>query len=302
MAQAYPNRPIRLVVPFGAGSTADVLARFIGKSVSESLGQPMVIENRPGAGGIIGAEVVAKSPPDGYTLCLGTVASHSISAAMSSNLPYNLLTDFEPVALLVNAPKIIVVHASVPATTLPEYLDFARRKGRSLYSSAGVGTTTHMMGELLKVRHKVPLEHVPYRAVGQAFTDMVAGQLDMMAYQVPGLLPHIQAGTVRPIAAATAQRIGLMPNLPSVAESLGDTDFDFSAWFGLFAPARTPPEIVRRIADAVTTAMASPELRQQLPAQGLEPLAWGPERFVPFFRAEAARWAEVVRLTGVTMN
>jgi tripartite-type tricarboxylate transporter receptor subunit TctC len=302
-APPFPSRPIRFVVPFGPGSTADFLARSIANSASPILGQPLVVENRPGAGGIIGADIVAKAPADGYTICLGTIASHAVSAAMATSpLPYDLLNDFDALTNLVNAPNIILVNAQVPARTLAEYLDWARQRGRSTFVSGGNGTTSHLVGEVLRVRYNVPLEHVPYRAFGPALTDVLNGTIDMLSYQIPATLPHIASGALRPLAAATATRVSLMPDLPTVAELLRDNDFDFSAWFGSFVPARTPAPVIARLNEAMQAALASPELRNALPAQGLEPLGWGPERFGPFFRAEVPRWREIVRLTGTKMN
>lgn len=299
----FPNRPIRLVVPFGPGSTADFLARTVANAAPATLGQPMVVENRPGAGGIIGADIVAKSPPDGYTIVLGTVASHAVSAAMTTSpLPYDLLNDFDALTALVNAPNIVLINSRIPARTLPEYLDWARRQGRSTFVSGGNGTTSHLVGEVLRVRQCVPLEHVPYRAFGPALTDVLSGTIDMLSYQIPATLPHIASGALRPLAAATRERVGLMADLPTVSELLGDNDFDFSAWFGTFVPARTPRPVIDRLDRAIQAALASPELRNALPAQGLEPLGWGADRFGPFFRAEVPRWANIVRLTGMTMN
>lgn len=298
-AQAFPSRPIRLVVPFGPGSTADIIARHVARAAGDNLGQPIIVENRPGAGGVIGAEVVAKAPPDGYTLCLGTIASHAVSAAMVDRLPYDLLNDFQALTLLVNAPNIIVVHAALPVSSLREYLDFARRQGRSTFISGGLGTTSHLVGEVLRVRQAAPLEHVPYRAFGPALTDFVSGKIDMLSYQVPALVPHIEAGAVRRLAAATGRRLSLMPDLPTVSELLGDADFDFSAWFGTFLPAATPRPIVERLDQAMQAALAAPELRNLLPAQGLEPVGLGPDRFQSFFQAEVPRWSEIVRITGV---
>jgi tripartite-type tricarboxylate transporter receptor subunit TctC len=301
--QGFPNRPIRFVVPFGPGSTADALARIVARQAGENLGQPLVVDNRPGAGGIIGADIVAKSAPDGHTICLGTVASHSVSAAMATDpLPYDLLNDFDPLTNLVNAPNIILVNSRVPATNMQEYLAWARQRGRSTFVSGGNGTTTHLVGEMLRIRHNAPIEHVPYRSFGPALADVLNGTIDMLSYQIPATLPHVASGALRPLAASTRERVALMPNLPTVGEQLGDRDFDFSAWFGTFCPARTPRPVLERLNEAMQAAVNSAELQQALPAQGLEPLGWGPDRFGQFFRAEVPRWAEIVRLTGVRMT
>ncbi|MDB5317334.1 MAG: hypothetical protein JWO24_3178 [Rhodospirillales bacterium] len=299
----FPNRPIRFVVPFGPGSTADALARIVAAQAGERLGQPLIVDNRPGAGGIIGADIVAKAPPDGYTICLGTVASHAVSAAMASEpLPYDLLKDFAPLTNLVNAPNIILVNSRVPATTLPEYLAWARERGRSTFVSGGNGTTSHLVGEMLRIRHNAPLEHVPYRAFGPALADVLNGTIDMLSYQIPATLPHVASGALRLLAASTRERVALLRDLPTVGEQLGDRDFDFSAWFGTFCPARTPRPILEHLNAAMQAAVNSDALRATLPAQGLEPLGWGPDRFGEFFASEVARWAEIVRITGVRMT
>jgi tripartite-type tricarboxylate transporter receptor subunit TctC len=296
-ANEFPDRPIKLVVPFGAGSIADIVARRTSEKAGPILGQTIYIENRPGAGGSIGAAAVATAPPDGYTLCLGTVASHSIAAAIVPRLPYDLLTDFKPVALLVSTWSLIVVNRAVPAQTLAEYLEYARKKGYSHYVSGGVATTTHLIPELIRARYNAPLEHVPAADVGKAFTDVLAGTVDMMCYPALGLQPHIASGGVRPLAVAAQSRVSSLPDVPTVVEALGSNEFDLSSWFGMFAPAKTPAAVVNRLSSAVTTAVLS--IRDDLAKLGAEAQGWGPDRFDPFFRAEIPRWKEIVRVTGV---
>lgn len=295
-ASTYPDRPIRLVVPFGPGSIADIVARRTSAKASETLGQTVYIENRPGAGGSIGASMVAKSAPDGYTLCLGTVASHSIAAATVERLPYDLLTDFEPVALLISTWNLIVVNPKVPANTLPEYLDYARKKGHSLYVTGGIATTTHLLIELIRARHKAPLEHVPSANVANAFNDLLAGNVDMMSYPALALQGHLESGSVRPLAVGAGKRVPALPNVPTVVEALGSEDFALNSWFGMFAPAKTPEPIIAKVSSAFTDAVRSMEA--EMTKLGAEALGWGPDRFGPFFRAEIPRWREVVRVTG----
>jgi tripartite-type tricarboxylate transporter receptor subunit TctC len=292
----YPNRPIRLVVPFGAGSIADIAARKTVDQAGAALGQAVYIENRPGAAGAIGANVVAKAPPDGYTLCLGTVASHSIAAATVANLPYDPLADFTAVACLISTWSLLVVNKDVPAKSLPEYLDYARRKGHSQYVTGGIGTTTHLVVELMRVREKAPLEHVPVANVGNAFTDLVAGRVDMMSYPALALQAHIESGAVRPLAVASDKRVPTLPDVPTIVEMLKSNEYDLKSWFGVFAPANTPKPIIMKVASAFTGAIQSASADMQ--KLGAEPLAWGPEQFDTFFRAELPRWREVVRLTG----
>jgi tripartite-type tricarboxylate transporter receptor subunit TctC len=295
-ADDYPSRPIRLIVPFGAGSVADIVARKVGDKAGIALKQSFVIENRPGAGGSIGAAIVANALPDGYTLCLGTVASHAIAAALET-LPYNLATDFKAVVLLVTTANLIVVNNAVPAKTLPEYLGYARKKGTSLYVSGGVATTTQLLPELIKVRLNVPLQHVPAAKVGDSFNDVIAGRVDMMCYPALGLAPFLASGAVRPLAVAADTPIEALPDVPTVAEALGSKEFDLTPWFGVFAPAKTPDQIVAIVSSAMSTAVLT--MADELEKIGVDARGWQADRFDPFFRAEIPRWAEVVRLTGV---
>jgi tripartite-type tricarboxylate transporter receptor subunit TctC len=292
----FPTRPIRLVVPFGPGSVADIVARKVGEKAGVALKRSFVIENRPGAGGSIGAAAVAKAEPDGYTLCLGTVASHAIIAALEP-LSYNLATDFKAVALLVTTANLIAVNTSVPANTLPEYLDYVRRKGVSLYVSGGVATTTQLLPELIRVRLNVPLQHVPAAKVGDSFNDLLAGRVDMMCYPALGLQPHLSSGLIRPLAVASPNRVKSLPDVPTVAEALGNKDYDLISWFGVFAPAKTPDAIISILSSALSAAVLS--MSDELEKIGVDARGWQADRFDAFFRAEIPRWAEIVRMTGV---
>ena len=295
-AENFPTRPIRLVVPFGAGSIADIVARKVGDKAGVALKQSFVIENRPGAGGSIGANVVAKAQPDGYTLCLGTVASHAIAAALEPLL-YNLATDFKAVVLLVTSANLIAVNSSVPAKTLPEYFDHARKKGGSLYVSGGVATTTQLLPELIRVRLNVPLQHVPAAKVGDSFNDLLAGRVDMMCYPAIGLQPYLESGAVRPLAVASPNRIKSLPDVPTLGEALGSKDYDLVSWFGVFAPAKIPDAIVATLSSALSAAVLS--MSDELEKIGVDARGWEADRFDAFFRAEIPHWAELVRITGV---
>ena len=295
-AESFPTRPIRFIVPFGAGSITDIIARKVGEKAGSTLKQSFVIENHPGAGGAIGAAMVAKAEPDGYTICMGTVASHAIAAALEP-LPYDLATDFKAVTLLVTSANLIVVNASVPAKTLPEYLDYARKKGVSLYVSGGVATTTQLLPELIRVRLNVPLQHVPAAKVGDSFNDLLAGRVDMMCYPAIGLQPYLNSGAVRPLAVASPNRIKALPDVPTVTEALGSKDYDLISWFGVFAPAKTPDATVSILSQALSTAVLS--MSNELNNIGVDARGWDPARFDTFYRAEIPRWAEVVRVTGV---
>jgi tripartite-type tricarboxylate transporter receptor subunit TctC len=297
LADEFPSRSIKLIVPFGAGSVADIVGRKVSDKAGEILKTTFVVENRPGAGGAIGAEAVATSMPDGYTICLGTVASHAIAAAMEK-LPYDPIKDFKPLTLLVTTANLIVVNSTVPAKTLKEYLDYAKTKGVSLYVSGGVATTTQLLPELIRVKLKVPLQHVPAAKVGDSYNDLVAGRVDMMCYPAIGLQPFLTSGAVRPLAVASPSRVKSLPDVPTVSEALGSTDFDLIAWFGSFAPAATPDPIVNTLSSALSTAVLS--MSDDLEKIGVEARGWQTDKFGAFFREDVPRWADVVRLTGVT--
>jgi tripartite-type tricarboxylate transporter receptor subunit TctC len=295
-AQQFPTKPIRLIVPFGAGSTADVIARLIGHSVGADLGQTFVIENKPGAGGTLGAAEVARAPSDGYTLVLGTVASHTVAPLTMRNVSYDPIADFAPITMIADAPSIMVVHPSLPASNLAEFIAYVRQVGNLDYASAGTGTTTHIAGEALKLRAGINLTHVPYKDVGQAITDVVAGHVKMMIYQVPSVKQFIDSGQLRAIAVTTAQRIALMPNVPTIAETY--PGFDFSAWFGIFAPARTPKPILEQLHKAVFKAMNTPELKKQFEIQGLVASGIGPDQFAGVMKAAMPQWKRTIEATG----
>ena len=297
-AQDYPAKPIRLVVPFGAGSTADIIARTIGASLSKDFGQQVVIENKPGAGGTIGAAEVARAAPDGYTLVLGTVASHGTGVLMMQNVNFDPLKDFQAITLIANAPSMIVVHPSLPVRTPQELVAYLNANPGTNFTSAGPGTTAHLAGEFFATRNGVKMAHVPYKAVGQAITDVVAGQVKVMVYQLAGLKGHIDAGALRPIAAVSARRIAALPDLPTVSETLVP-NFDFAPWFGIMAPAGTPRPVIQRLHQAVMKSMDTPQLKTQLDAQGLEAVGMEPDRFAAFMKSDLERWREVIKASGV---
>jgi tripartite-type tricarboxylate transporter receptor subunit TctC len=295
----FPNRPIRIVVPFGAGTSTDIMTRLVAPKMSDELGQPVVVENRAGAGGVVGSEAVAKSPPDGHTLCMGSIASHSVNVSLMPRLPYDVLRDFTPVSLVTNAPNLMVVGPSVPAQNLQEFLAWAKRqRGGASYASAGNGTSSHLAGELLKLRTGAPLEHVPYRSGAQAVTDVVAGQVPMLVYQVTAVLPFVRDGKLRAIASTSARRLEWTPEVPTVVEQ-GVPDFDVSAWHGLFAPAGLPQPVLDRVYGALSKALADPELRPKLVEQGLEPVGMPPAEFRRFLDADIAKWRGLVRAANI---
>lgn len=297
-AQAeWPARPIRMVVPFGAGTSTDIMTRLVSPQMSRGLGQPVVVENRAGAGGVVGSDAVAKAPPDGYMLCMGSIASHSVNMSLMPAIPYDVLRDFTPISLVTTAPNLLVVNPAVPARTLPEFLAWAKTRRGVSYASAGNGTSSHLAGELLKLRSGAPLEHVPYRSGAQAVTDVIAGNVPMTIYQVTAVLPFVRDGTLRALAATSAKRLEWTPEVPTAMEQ-GVEDFDVSAWHGLFAPAGLPGRVRDRIFAALRGALDSPEVRPRLVEQGLEPVGMPPDDFAVFLRADIAKWAEVVRISG----
>lgn len=298
-ADAFPSRPIKLIVPFGPGGTADIIARKVSSHASDQLKQSIVVENRPGAGGSVGAAAVASAPPDGYTICLGTVASHAIAGAMQKQR-YDLATSFRALSILVASSGLIVVNKDVPVKTLPEYLEWARRKGNSPYTSGGVATTTQLLPELIRARLNVPLSHIPASKVGDAFNDLVAGRVDMMCYSAIGLQPYLEAGFVRPVAAASTARIKHLPDLPTVSEVLGSSEYNMPAWFGTFAPAKTPDNVVNVLSSALSSGVIT--ISGELEKIGAEALGWDAQRSDTFFQSEIPRWAEIVRLTGVMVQ
>lgn len=301
LAQAWPAKPIRLIVPFGAGSTADIIARTMGASLSRDLGQQVVVENKPGAGGTIGAAEAARAPADGHTLVLGTVASHGTGVIMMQNVTFDPVRDFAPITLIANAPSMIVVHPSVPAKTPAELVAWLKANPNTSFTSAGPGTTAHLAGESFAAKIGVKMVHVPYKAVGQAITDVVGGQVKVMVYQLAGLKGHIDAGSLRPIAAVSAKRIAALPNVPTIAETIAP-GFDFAPWFGIMAPAGTPRPVIERLHQTIVKAMETPELKKQLDGQGLEAVGMEPERFAEFMKADLQRWREVIAASGVKAN
>ena len=301
-AQTYPSKPIRLIVPFPPGGSADILARAIGQKAGEGLGQPFVVENRPGAGTAIGADALAKSAPDGYAVMIGTVSSHAINPALNPKLPYDPLKDFTPVSLVATIPFAMIVHPSVPAKNVQEFIALAKAKPGSLnYSSAGNGTSNHLAGELLKSMARVDIVHVPYKGSAPALNDLIAGQVSLMFDLVLTAAPHVKSGAVRGLAVTGAQRSSALPELPTVAES-GVPGYEVSAWFGIFAPAGLAQPVVQRLNAEFVKGLQQPDLRQRLASQGAEPLTSTPEEFGSYLRSEIAKWAKVVKESGMKVD
>jgi tripartite-type tricarboxylate transporter receptor subunit TctC len=301
LAQTYPTRQVRIVVPFPPGGTSDILARTIGARLSAPLGQPVVIENRPGAGGNIAADHVAKSAPDGYTLIMGT-SSLAISQSLYKKLTYDLVQDFAPITQAVNYTNLLVVHPSAGVKSVDELLKLARAKPGSLsYGTAGNGTPPHMTGELFKAYTSVNIVHIPYKGGAPAIADLIAGQIPMMFDNVPPLLPHVRAGKIQALAVTSLARIAVLPDVPTLHE-LGLKDFDAVGWNGLLAPAGTPRDIVARLNTEVVRVLRIPEVRDQLTSQGADIVGNSPEQFAAWIRAEVRKWAEVVKVSGAKID
>jgi tripartite-type tricarboxylate transporter receptor subunit TctC len=295
LAQVYPSKPIHLIVPFAAGGGNDNVARLVGKRLADSLGQPVVIDNRPGAGGVVGAELAAKAAPDGYTLFLGGVGSHAINPNLHDKLPYDPIRDFAPVELLAQAPLILVVHPSVPARNIAEFVAYARANpGRLNYASNGNGSSSQLAAVMFDSMAGVDMVHVPYKGLSPALADLLSGQVQLMFSSVVAILPHIRAGRLRGLAVTGARRLPSMPELPTIAES-GFPGYEASSWYGILAPAGTPREIVAKLNAELSKALEQPEVRSSLLAEGAEPAGGSPERFAAHIRSEKERLGKIIR-------
>ena len=294
LAQPYPAKPVRVVVPFPPGGPTDVVARGIAQKMTEGLGQTVVIENRGGAGGALGTELVAKSPADGYTVLMGTIGGLAVAMSLLPNRGYDTLRDFAPITQAVNVTNILVVHPSVPAKSVKELLEIARaRPGQLNYASSGNGTVTHLAGELLKLMGKVNIVHVPYKGGAPALTALLSGETDMSYENSLIILPQIKAGRVKALAVTGSKRSPLLPELPTIGETL--PGYSASGWYGLVAPAATPKDALSKLNAAAIKALRAPEVVERLSSQGAEPVGNGAEEWGGFIRSEIEKWAKVVK-------
>lgn len=295
---AYPSKPVRLIVPYSSGGPSDVLARAIGQRLGESLGQPVVIENRTGAGGNIGTEQVAKAAPDGHTLILGTVGTHAINSSLYSSLPFDVARDFAPVALVASATIVMVSTPAVPAATLKEFVSFAKSKPAQLsFASPGSGTPHHMAAELFKTMAGVEMTHIPYKGAAPAITDLLGGQVPVGFVSLPAALPHVKAGKLRAVGVTAAKRSAVAPEVPTIAEA-GLPGYEVDNWYAVFAPVGTSKDIVNRLNAEIVKLMQAPEVRERLNSQGFEILQSTPEQLAEFQKTELAKWARVVKASG----
>jgi len=300
-AQPYPSKPVRIIVNFPAGGVADIYARIIGAKVQESWGQPVVVENRTGGGGNIGADAVAKSAPDGYTLNMSAIGPHAVNVSLFSKMPYDPVKDFAAIALVLEAEGLLVVHPTVPAHNVAELIAYARANpGKLTFASAGPGTASHLAGELFKTMAKVDMLHIPYKGNVPAITDLLAGQTSLLFATMPTVLPHAKAGKLRAIATLGSERSAATPELPTIGETL--KGFEVNNWIGLFAPAGTPPEIVRRWNAEVMRVMQSSDIQARLPVDGARFTPNTPEQFSAFVKSEIAKWAPVVKASGARVD
>ena len=300
---AYPDRPVRVVVPFAAGGTTDIFARLLGERLSQALGQQFVIENRGGAGGNIGADAVAKADPDGYTLVMGTVGTHAINASLYAKMPYDALGDFAPVAYVAGVPNLMVVNPkNVKAANVQDFIAEAKGAARRFnMASSGNGTSIHLSGELFKQITGVEMPHVPYRGSGPAVNDLIGGQVDVMFDNLPSSIEHAKAGTLRPLAVTSAQRSPAIPNVPTLAES-GLPGFEATSWFALFAPKGTPAAIVAKLNQEVRKALETPELQKRFAELGGEIRPMSPDELAAYVRSEHDKWAKVVKSAGAKLE
>jgi tripartite-type tricarboxylate transporter receptor subunit TctC len=302
-AQDYPNKPVRMVVGFPPGGGTDVVARIITPKLSELLGQPVVIENRPGATGTMAAGQVAKSPPDGYTIMMGHVSVNAIAPALFKNLSYDVIKDFQPIAIAAAVPHFVVVHPSVPAKSLREMIDYVKaRPGKLTYPSAGNGSMPHLAGEVFKAQAGVDLLHVPYKGTGQSMADLLGGQHVVAFDTMPASAPHVRSGKLRPLAVSSAQRLPAFPDVPTAREA-GLPDYVITTWYGVFAPAGTPKAIVNRLHADIVKAMQSPEVKAKLDGIGADgSVSRSPEEYAALVKSDTERYAKVIKDIGLKID
>ncbi|MBL0729236.1 tripartite tricarboxylate transporter substrate binding protein [Piscinibacter sp. HJYY11] len=301
MAQTYPDKPIHIVVTFTTGGAPDILARLIGEKLTASWGQPTIIDNKPGAGGNTGADSVAKAAPDGYTVVVGTVGTHSINGALYKKMPYDMVKDFTPITLLATTPNMLVVHNDVPAKNVKELVAHGKKDGKLTFASSGAGTSIHVSGELFKTMTGMPMEHIPYKGRAGAIPDLLGGRVTMMFDNMPSSLPLVKEGKLRAIGVTSAKRSAAAPDIPTIAEQ-GLPGFEAVSWFALFGPANMPKAVTDKLSAEVGKIMKSPEITKKLAEIGLEPAPGTPAELSAYQQREITKWAKVVKDSGATVD
>ena len=300
-AQTYPVKPVRVVVPYSAGGPLDDVMRVVGHRLTEMWGQSVVVDNRTGAGGSIGADFVAKAPPDGYTLLLGNAGPMTINPGLQKKLGYDVARDFAPVSQLTASPMVLVVHPSLPVKTVPDLVRLAKaRPGQLVYASAGIGNLQHLAMEEVQARAGIRMNHVPYKGAPPALIDVMSGQVDLMFANIVGVLQHIKSGKVRAVAVSSARRAAVLPDVPSIEDTF--TGFDATGWTGVFAPAGTPKEIVAKLHTDITSVLARPDIRERFSEHGAEVVAGTPEQLAAFVRRENALYAKIIQSSGIKVD
>jgi tripartite-type tricarboxylate transporter receptor subunit TctC len=301
-AQTYPARTITIVVPFAAGGTTDILARVIGQALGKELGQSVIVDNRAGAGGNIGAALAAKAPADGYTLFMGTVGTHAINQSLYKKLPFDPIKDFAPLTRVAMVPNLLVANPGKPYKNVKELVAYAKANpGRVNFGSSGSGSSIHLSGELFNALAKVDMVHVPYKGSAPAVSDLLGGQIDIMFDNMPSAIQHVRSGKLRPLAVTTAKRSPELPDVPTIAEA-GVPGYEATSWFGMFAPAATPAPVVARLNSALVKVLADAEVKKKLAEQGAEPYSEKPEQFAGFIRQETVKWGKVVKESGASAD
>jgi len=300
-ASAYPNKPIHIIVTFTSGGAPDILGRLIGDKLSAAWGQTVIVENKPGAGGNIGADYVAKSAPDGYNVVVGTVGTHAINGALYQNMPYDMTRDFTPVTLLASTPNMLVVNNNVPAKNLKEFIDLGKKEGKMTFASSGSGTSIHVSGELFKTMTGIDMQHIPYKGRASAIPDLLGGRVTMMFDNMPSSLPLVREGKLRALGVTSAKRSPAAPDIPTIAES-GLPGFEAVSWFALFAPANTPRPIVDKLQAEVSKILKMPDVSKKLLDLGLEPSGSTPDELAAYQKTEIAKWSKVVKDSGAKVE